>query len=114
MHVTASGVIDWALQLGGAADDIGLSIASDGAGGVLVTGHFTGEGTFGSKTLSNRGGLTACFVVSLVPTLRPPVPARRLPPPAPAVREVSSGVSILLVGAALAFTAAVLFALMLW
>jgi hypothetical protein len=114
MHVTASGVIDWALQLGGAADDIGLSIASDGAGGVLVTGHFTGEGTFGSKTLSNRGGLTACFVVSLVPTLRPPVPARRLPPPAPAVLEVSSGVSILLVGAALAFTAAVLFALMLW
>jgi hypothetical protein len=114
MHVTASGVIDWALQLGGAADDIGLSIASDGAGGVLVTGHFTGEGTFGSKTLSNRGGLTACFVVSLVPTLRPPVPARRLPPPALAVQEVSSGVSILLVGAALAFTAAVLFALMLW
>ena len=114
MHVTASGVIDWALQLGGAADDIGLSIASDGAGGVLVTGHFTGEGTFGSKTLSNRGGHTACFVVSLVPTLRPPVPARRLPPPAPAVLEVSSGVSILLVGAALAFTAAVLFALMFW
>ena len=114
MHVTASGVIDWALQLGGAADDIGLSIASDGAGGVLVTGHFTGEGTFGSKTLSNRGGLTACFVVSLVPTLRPPVPARRLPPPALAVQEVSSGVSILLVGAALAFTAAVLFALMFW
>jgi hypothetical protein len=42
------------------------------------------------------------------------VPARRLPPPALAVQEVSSGVSILLVGAALAFTAAVLFALMLW
>ena len=114
MHVTASGVIDWALQLGGAEDDVGLSIASDDAGGVLVTGHFTGEGTFGSKTLSNRGGHSACFVVSLVPTLRPPVPALRLPPPALAVQAVSSGVSILLVGAALAFAAAVLFALMLW
>ena len=114
MHVTASGVIDWALQLGGAEDDVGLSIASDDAGGVLVTGHFKGEGTFGSKTLSNRGGHSACFVVSLVPTLRPPVPALRLPPPALAVQAVSSGVSILLVGAALAFAAAVLFALMLW
>ena len=114
MHVTASGVIDWALQLGGAEDDVGLSIVSDDAGGVLVTGHFTGEGTFGSKTLSNRGGHSACFVVSLVPTLRPPVPALRLPPPALAVQAVSSGVSILLVGAALAFAAAVLFALMLW
>ena len=40
MHVTASGVIDWAVQAGGASHDPGYGIAHDGAGGALVTGFF--------------------------------------------------------------------------
>ncbi|KOO21965.1 pkd domain-containing protein [Chrysochromulina tobinii] len=87
MHVTASGIIDWAVRAGSsdAGDQAfgyegsGRGIAYDGTGGAFVTGHFRGEALFGSTSF-----------------------------------EVSSGVSILLVGAALAFTAAVLFALMLW
>ena len=51
MHVTASGAIDWAVQAGGTSDDSGNGIASDGAGGALVTGAFNGAASFGSTTL---------------------------------------------------------------
>ena len=55
MHVTASGAIDWAVQAGGASQDQGYGIAYDGAGGALVTGHFSGNASFGSTSLTSRG-----------------------------------------------------------
>ena len=56
MHVTSAGVIDWAVRAGGSADDYGYAIASDGSGGAVVTGDFTGRATFGSTTLTSSGG----------------------------------------------------------
>ena len=55
MHVASSGAIDWAIQADGTSDDCGFGIAHDGAGGALVTGHFSGEATFGSTSLTSRG-----------------------------------------------------------
>ena len=62
MHVTASGAIDWAVQAGGASQHQGYGIAYDGAGGALVTGHFSGNASFGSTSLTSRGG-TDAFVM---------------------------------------------------
>ena len=64
MHVTASGVIDWAVQAGGEFDEAGNSIeyygiAHDGAGGAFATGDFRGEASFGSMTLVSRGNADA-------------------------------------------------------
>ena len=59
MHMTASGDIDWVIQAGGTADDAGYGIASDGAGGALVTGYFSGTATFGSMSLSSQTGVDA-------------------------------------------------------
>eukprot|EP00900_Chrysochromulina_parva_P015771 jgi/Chrpa1/24195/Chrysochromulina_OHIO_Genome00027074-RA len=56
MHVTSSGAIDWAVQAGGASYDKGNAIAHDGAGGALVTGLFSGKASFGSMSLTSRGG----------------------------------------------------------
>ncbi|KOO31616.1 pkd domain-containing protein [Chrysochromulina tobinii] len=60
MHMTASGAIDWAVQTGGASYTYG--IAHDGAGGALVTGHFSGQASFGSTSLISRGS-TDAFVM---------------------------------------------------
>ena len=62
MHVTASGVIDWAVQAGGEFDEAGNSIeyygiAHDSAGGAFVTGDFRGETSFGSTSLASTGTL---------------------------------------------------------
>ena len=46
MHVTASGVIDWAIQAGGASNDEGRGIAHDGLGGAFVIGSFAGTAWF--------------------------------------------------------------------
>ena len=46
MHVTASGVIDWAVQAGGASNDEGRGIAHDGLGGAFVIGSFAGTAWF--------------------------------------------------------------------
>ncbi|KOO27777.1 pkd domain-containing protein [Chrysochromulina tobinii] len=62
MHVTASGVIDWAVQAGGANVASGRGIAHDGAGGALVTGYFSGQASFGSTSLTSRGN-TDAFVM---------------------------------------------------
>ena len=51
MHVTSAGVIDWALQVGGASKNYGYAIASDGAAGALVTGSFASSVSFGGTTL---------------------------------------------------------------
>ena len=55
MHVTAAGVVDWAVQAGGTADSWGFGVAYDGAGGALVTGDFSGKASFGSTLLTSRG-----------------------------------------------------------
>ena len=55
MHVTAAGVVDWAVQAGGTADSWGFGVAYDGAGGALVTGDFSGTASFGSTVLTSRG-----------------------------------------------------------
>jgi hypothetical protein len=59
MHVTASGVIDWAVQAGGTDDDEGSGIACDGAGGALVTGYFSGTATFGNTSLASSSLLSS-------------------------------------------------------
>ena len=51
MHLTSAGVIDWAIRAGGVSSDEGYSIASDGAGGTLVTGSF--RNTVPTERLSN-------------------------------------------------------------
>ena len=62
MHVTAMGVIDWVIQVGGAIEAKAHAIADDDRGGVLVTGEFRGMASFGSTTLTSRGAPDA-FVV---------------------------------------------------
>ena len=65
MHVTSSGVIDWAVGAGGEAYDLGYGIDSDGAGGCLVTGGYgrygSGMGTisasFGATSLTYTAGM---------------------------------------------------------
>jgi hypothetical protein len=60
MHVTAAGVVDWAVQAGGTADTRGFDVAYDGgSGGALVTGDFNGEASFGSTSLTSRGSSDA-------------------------------------------------------
>jgi hypothetical protein len=62
MHVTAYGVIDWAVQAGGTSSDGGYGITTDGVGGALVTGGFRGEATFGPTVLTSEG-LSDVFVM---------------------------------------------------
>ena len=69
MHVMRSGVIDWVAVAGGTSFDNayftagtsnlaqGTGIVSDGAGGALVTGWFSGVASFGSTSLESRGDL---------------------------------------------------------
>lgn len=45
----------WAAQAGGADDDGGYAIATDGSGNSVVTGQFTGTATFGDTTLTSLG-----------------------------------------------------------
>ena len=82
MQVSGSGVIEWAVKAGGLRNDQGSGIASDGAGGALVTGHF-GYGTawFGatSLTLPTSSG-DDVFVMRVTP---PPSPPPSPPPPSP-------------------------------
>ena len=54
IHVTASGAISWAINVGGTSDDQGSGVADDGAGGALVTGHFTAEALFGTTSLTSN------------------------------------------------------------
>ena len=53
MHVTGTGTIDWAVLFEGTQESSTLhnGVASDGAGGALVTGKFQGTASFGSTTL---------------------------------------------------------------
>ena len=45
----------WAAQAGGAYNDAGNSVATDGSGNSVVTGSFSGSATFGDTTLTSAG-----------------------------------------------------------
>jgi len=57
----------WVVQAGSTNFDWGNSIALDGMGYAYVTGHFFGNATFGSHSLTANGG-TDIFVVKLSPS----------------------------------------------
>lgn len=52
---TTSASFDWAVRIGGASEDAGSGIASDGAGGSLMAGEFEGTVSFGSTALTSAG-----------------------------------------------------------
>jgi hypothetical protein len=51
-ELDSSGNWRWATSAGGSSADTGAAIAVDASGGSLATGHFTGQATFGTKTLT--------------------------------------------------------------
>ena len=62
----ASGNGVWAVALGGSSTDQVGGIGLDTAGNVYLSGSFQGTATFGSNTLTSRGGYDA-FVTQLTP-----------------------------------------------
>lgn len=56
------GNVSWARRGGGTGGDVGEGIASDGAGGTVVSGSFEGTAQFGANTLI-AAGLRDVFVV---------------------------------------------------
>jgi hypothetical protein len=52
---SSAGAHLWSQALGGASSDIGLSVAMDGAGAVIVSGAFQGSANFGGGTLTSTG-----------------------------------------------------------
>ena len=63
--LSSAGTYQWAVRAGGAASDQTNDIASDGAGGVYITGTYTGPATFGSTTLAVKPGYANIFVARL-------------------------------------------------
>jgi hypothetical protein len=55
----ATGSARWVQQGGGPGSDIGWAIATDGQGGVYVTGAFTGNAIFAGQALSSAGPTNA-------------------------------------------------------
>jgi hypothetical protein len=85
MHVTASGVIDWARSTGGTLNAWGDGIAQrDEVGGFLVTGTFMGNVSLGSSTIAGQPLQINSFAASLMP---PPPPPPLPPPPSPPVNS---------------------------
>ncbi|MBI2394510.1 MAG: SUMF1/EgtB/PvdO family nonheme iron enzyme [Deltaproteobacteria bacterium] len=52
----ATGTHVWSRQYGSTGDELGYGVAADAAGGVYVTGYFTGTGSFGGPDLVSAGG----------------------------------------------------------
>ena len=53
----SAGQLLWARQAGGSLDDYGTAVAADSAGNCYLAGHFGSTlATFGTVTLTNRGG----------------------------------------------------------
>ncbi|MDO8629307.1 MAG: immunoglobulin domain-containing protein, partial [Phycisphaerales bacterium] len=50
-----AGQLLWVKQAGGSGDDVGFSVAAEPAGGVYVTGNFTGAANFAGVTLTSQG-----------------------------------------------------------
>ena len=67
--LTPTGVWQWATRAGGISNDVGLGVAVDSSGSVVVTGIFEGPagGSFGSTMLTSAGALDV-FVAKLTPT----------------------------------------------
>ena len=63
MRVDSTGNVAWAIKAGDSSNDIGYGIASDGAGGALVTGAFQGTATFGSSITLTSSGFSDAFVM---------------------------------------------------
>jgi hypothetical protein len=55
---TAGGTHVWSLRLGSTTADIPVSIATDGAGNIFLTGFFTGTVDFGGGGLVSRASST--------------------------------------------------------
>jgi gliding motility-associated-like protein len=53
--INNTGSYVWAIKAGGTASDRGLSIQTDNAGNVYVTGFFNGSATFGTTTITSSG-----------------------------------------------------------
>ncbi len=51
----AAGVHQWSQRFGNTGSDVGYSVAVDGSGNVLVTGHFNGTVNFGGSDLASMG-----------------------------------------------------------
>jgi cysteine-rich repeat protein len=64
VKLDAQGQHLWSRRLGGTGDDVGLGIAVDSAGNVLLTGYFIGTADFGGGPLSSAGN-DDIFVVKL-------------------------------------------------
>lgn len=67
LQYDVNGNFDWAVKLGGTADDVPYAIRNDGAGNIYVTGRYAGTASFGSFTSSSAGG-NDIFIAALNPT----------------------------------------------
>ncbi len=53
---TAAGAHRWSRKFGSSGEDQGLSVASDNANTILITGNFSGNVSFGGGALTSMGG----------------------------------------------------------
>ena len=91
MHMDSSGAILWSMQAAsGTGASEGYGIAADGAGGILLTGVYNGDSSFGTTSLSSSSsedGFLARLVLPVPPmppspfTPSPSQPPPQLPPP---------------------------------
>ncbi len=66
-YAGSSGAQVWSRAYGTTGDELGYGIAPDAAGGVYVTGYFSGTGNLGGSNLTSAGG-TDIFVARLAST----------------------------------------------
>ncbi|NBX30677.1 hypothetical protein EBR04_09620, partial [bacterium] len=64
---SATGGLLFAGLLGGSLDDEGVAIALDAVGSTVVTGHYTGDATFGSRTLTSDSVSRDMFLFRITP-----------------------------------------------